>query len=507
MNNAEILTENAKGEKVRRLAEYYGKKYRSRMQSLDKSPLARAKSLNEWDIVALGRQLEAFEDHVLAEAANGSVANLGPLPKIGLDVITASFGISPLALVAGIQPIDEPIGLVWFKDVLAKNTRANMTAGQKVMTALAMPDGFPEGYSSDTYKTASLVDAVNGAQTYNDLPLGGTDEFTTPIDPERVVISAAAVFNAGADSAVFPDMIVNASTGQFSSAVKVNGTLYTIFGTVDFDGGLVDLQFSADPSGQTTVIAEFACLLEEASDLPRNLLQMQAKTVKAQFMALKGTYGFAQSYMMNKRWGMSAEDDMTRDLSTMLNQEIFNIVLAKILASIPASNSNVPWGRQPGSGTSYYEHIMTLPAAFSDANALLIENLGRGQMNVVIAGNKACAVIEQHPDFNRMFDDDTLGPHVFGEFKGKTVIRIPANSQLDTNKIVGLWKGKTPFESVVAHCPYMPLSMTEVQGTGKNPLQKQRAACYWGATESMIVNGAVTITINQNSFDFGSGAT
>ena len=368
-----------------------------------------------------------------------------------------------------------------------------------------MPDVFMEDYSTDTFIDNVLVDASNGAQTYSDLPLGGTDELTTPIDPERCVISASAVFNAGADSVVFPDMIVQPSNGHFSAAEKVNGNLYTVYGVVDFTTGLVDLQFSADPSGQTTVTAEFACLLEETDDLARNLLQMQAKTVKARFMALKGTYGFAQSYMMNKRWGMSAEDDMTRDLSALLNQEIFNIALAKIIASIPASNTNIPWGRQPGSGTSYFEHIMTLPAAFSDANALLIENLGRGAMNVVIAGNKASAVIEQHPDFEKMFDDDTIGPHVFGTFKGKTVVRVPSNSQLDTNKIVGLWKGKTPFEAPVAHCPYMPLTMTEVQGTGKNPLQRQRCAAYWGATETMIPNALVTITINQNSLDYGSG--
>lgn len=506
MSNSNILTEKAQGEKTRRLAEYYGKKYRKHIMSLDKSPLARAKSLNEFDIVALGRQLEAFDDHVIAESQNGSVAQLGPLPKIGLDVITASFGISPLALVCGIQPIDEPIGLVWFKDILAQNTRGNITALQKVMSPLAMPEAFPENYSSDTYISASLVDDATGDQTYSNLPLGGTDQLTTPIDPQRVVISADAVFNGGADAAVFPDMIVNADTGEFSSAVKVNDTLYTIFGTVTFSDGTVDLQFSADPSGQATVTAEFGMLLEETDDLPRNLLQMQAKTVKARFMALKGTFGFAQAYMMNKRWGMSAEDDMTRDLSALLNQEIFNIALAKIVASIPTVNTNVDWGRQPGSGTSYFEHIMTLPAAFSDANVKLMANLGRGSMNVCIAGAQAAAAIEQHPDFEKMFDDDTIGPHVFGSFKGKTIVRVPSSTQLDTNKIIGLWKGKTPFEAPVAHCPYMPLTMTPVTNPGKNPLQNQKAAAYWGATETMIPNGLVTITVKQDNFDYGSGA-
>ena len=506
MINVQGLTEQASGEKVRRLAEHYGKKYKKNILSLDKSPLARAKSLNEFDIVALGRQLEAFEDHVIAEAANGSVSQLGPLPRIGLDVITASFGISPLALVCGIQPIDEPIGLVWFKDVIAQNTRGNVTTGQKVLSPLAMPEAFPQDYASDTFLTSKLVDnAPDGAQTYSDLALGGTNQITTPIDPNRCIIRASAKFNSDADSVVFPDMVVDSSTAKFGAAMVVNGNLYSCFGTVDFTLGLVDLQFSANPSGLTNVTAEFACLLEEADDLARNLLQMQAKTVKARFMALKGTYGFAQSYMMNKRWGMSAEDDMTRDLSALLNQEIFNIALAKIIESIPANNTTVNWGRQPGSGTSYFEHIMTLPAAFSDANALLIENLGRGSMNVVIAGNKASAVIEQHPDFEKLFDDDSIGPHVFGTFKGKTVIRVPANSMLDTNTIIGLWKGKTPFEAPVAHCPYMPLTMTEVMGISKNPLQKQRAAAYWGATETMIPNGLVKIVVNQSSFDYGSG--
>jgi len=491
--------------KYQRLAESYMKKYKSQFQALEHSILARSKSLNEFDVVALGKQLETFEDHVALCEANGSVSNLGPLPKIGLDIITATFGVSPLAVVCGVQPIDEPVGLVWFKDVLAQNTRGNVTAGQKVISPLAMPEVFPENYASDTFINTNPISAADGAQSYSNTDLS-SDDLTAPIDPERCVVRASAVFNSGADEVTFPEMIVNPSNGRFSSAAVVNSNLYSVYGSINFTTGVItSLQFSANPSGQTDVYVDFAVLAEEGSDLQKNLLQLQAKTVKARFFALKSSYGFAQSFMMQKRWGLSAEDDMTRDLTSMLNNEIFNIVLAKIIASIPESNASITWGRQPGSGTSYYEHIMTLPSALSDANALMIENLGRGSMNVLIAGNKASAVIEQHPDFQKVFDDDTLGPHVFGNFMGKPVVRVPSSIQLATNKIIGLYKGKTPFEAPVAYCPYMPLTLTEIQGTGANPLQRQRAAAIWAAVEAMIVNGLVEINVDQTSFDYGSG--
>lgn len=488
---------------AQKLAEHYEKKYRTQIQALEKSPLAKAKGLTEYDISAFGKQLDAFRKMVKIEEDNGTVANLGPLPKIGLDVITASFGVSPLPVICGIQPIDDVIGLVWFKDVIAKSTRGNVTTDDTLISPLAMPDVFPQDFASDTKVSRTVISASNGAQTYNDVALGGTEDFQSPINPETITITGSAIFNSGADTATFPEMIVNPETGEFSSAVKVNGTMYTVFGTVDFDAGTFDLEFSADPSGQTTFTSTFQVLQEAMDDLQSQLLVMQAKTVRARFFALKGTYGFAQSYMMQTRWGMSAEGEMTRDLTAAVNNEVFNIVLAKVIANIP-SNAIVDWGRQPQSGVSYYEHIMTLPSALTDASALLTKNLGRGQVQAYIAGLKAAAILEQHPNFSVTFSDDTVGPHVFGTFNGKPVVRVPAAAQLDENRIIGLWKGSNPFEAAVVWAPYMPLTMTEVTGTGPNPLQRMRAAATWGAVDTMIPNALCAVDIDQTSFDYGS---
>lgn len=487
-------------------AESFMKRYPRQFKLLENSPSSKLKKggMSVYDICALGEQLDQFSLMVKIEEAQGNVSNLGPLPKIGLDVITAYFGVTPLPQVCGIQPIDEPIGLVWFKDVLAKTTRGNVTIDQVLASPLGMPEVWPENFSTDTLINSNFYHHTsNGAQTGTDVSLGGSDSLVKPIDPQRCVISGSAIFNGGADEATFRSMIVDPDDGHFSGVEKVNGTNYYIAGDVNFVDGTVTYAFSADPSGATDLYAEFGVLLESATDIPQQLLVMQAKPVKARFFALKSTYGFAQSYMMNKRWGMSAEGEMTRDLTAAVNNEVFNLVLSKLKALVP-DNAKLSWGRQPGSGVSYFEHIMTLPAALTDASALLTNNLGRGSIKVLIAGLKAAAVLENHPKFVKQFDDDSLGPHVYGTFDGKPVIRCPANAQLDQNKIIGVWKGSNPFEAPVVWAPYMPLTMTEVQGTGTNPLQRQRAAAIWGAIDTMIPNGLCQVTVDQTSFDYGA---
>lgn len=485
-----------------KLAESYMKTYKSQMNSLQKSPLARWKGLNQYDITALGKQLDAFRLHVAICEDDGSVASLGPLPKIGLDVITANFGVSPLPAIAGIQPIDEVQGLVWFKDVVAQNTRGNVTAGQIVSNPLQMPDVFPTNYASASAVKAHAYSASNGAQTGTGIALNGSQDLDDPVNPQTCFVFANAIFNAGADTAVFPTMQSDPVSGNFSSAVKVNGTVYTCFGTVNYTNATFAYQFSADPSGQTDFYISFEVLQEVSTDIPKNILVMQAKPVTARFMALKSTWGFAENYMMQKRWNMNAEAEITRDLTAMVNNEVFNLVLSQIIGNVP-SNANVPWGREPGSGVSYYEHIMTLPSALTDASVLMYNNLGRGSTTAYIAGPKACGIMEQHPKFTKMFDDDTLGAHVYGTFDGKPVVRCPS-AQLDANTIIGLWKGRNPFEAPVVWAPYMPLTMTETQGTGANPLQRQKACAVWGAVDTMIPNALCSVTIDQSSFNYGA---
>lgn len=487
------------------LAEHYKKRYKSHIAVLEASPLQKARphGITEYDVVALGRQLDAFRKHVKLRESVGSKGNLDVLPRIGLEVLTANFGISPLPLIAGVQPIADEVGLVWFEDFVAQNTRGNVTTGDSLITTLAGPDVYPENYTSDTLLTSQFINAANGAQTYNDVALGGVNDVIAPVDPQRCTIYGSAVFNAGADTATFDSMTVDPSTGKFSNAQVVNGTLYTVYGTVDFEAGTADVQFSADPSGQTSIYADFAILEEAADDIVSAILTYQSKTVKARFFALKSTFGLFQQFVANARWGMNLQDEMTKKLVQALNNEAMNLVLSKIIALVPNS-AKMTWKRQPGTGIDYLSHKLSLPDALTDCSKLLTQNAQRGHVNTWVAGLSAAAVLEALPGFVKTFDDMTFGPHVFGTYRGATVIRVPADAQMDEDIIVGLYKGSSPFEAAVVWAPFMPLTLTDPLINGNNPLSYQRAAAMSGAIDTMIPNFLAQLTIDQTGFDFNS---
>lgn len=487
------------------LAEKYDKRYRTQMQDLAKSPLAKARGLEEMDVYGLGRMLATWERDYrnIREAANGSVANLGALPKVALDLLTAAYGTAPIAAVASVQPIPDMVGLVYFMNAVAQHNRGNVNAGDKFFSVAEPPEVYPDGYASDTVETVNYINASNGAQTYTAVDVGGSDDFSVHFDPQRCEISGSAIFNAGADTVNFATMIVNPDNGHFADAQVVNSTLYSVNGTVDFEAGTVTQQFSADPSGQTTFTIRYAVLHEEQTSIASQILTLDHKIVRAQWFALRGTYGFMENYTMNKRFGKNAESIMTKNLMTGVNNEIMNKILKKILAGVPVGNL-VTWGRQPQTGVSYRDHKLSLEDALADANRMLLDSAGRGEVNVWIAGSKAATIISRLEGFKLLYTDNNFGPHIYGTFDGKTIVRVPDNAQLDAKTVIGVSRSPDGFEAPVVWAPYAPLTTTAFMPTGPNPFQQQQGAAACGAVETMLPNLSTKLVVDDTGFDYAS---
>jgi hypothetical protein len=187
-----------------------------------------------------------------------------------------------------------------------------------------------------------------------------------------------------------------------------------------------------------------------------------------------------------------------------LNVEICNVALQKLVNSIPAGSIRAPWIRNPGTAIDYLSHKLSLPDYLTDLSKDLTVAAQRGHVNVWIVGVSAAAVFEALPGFVKTFDDMTFGPHVFGTYRGATVIRVPDPIQFDQDTIIGVYKGETPFEASVVYCPFMPLTVTDVLIQGTNPLQYQKAAAQGAAIEVIIPNFGCKGKIDQTGFSYAS---
>jgi len=92
-------------EKILRKADYYKEKYGDYIEVLEASPMSKIVGFTEFDVYALGEQLETFENYKRFAEDNGIANELGTLPQIALDVIAASYATSIVPMVASVQPM------------------------------------------------------------------------------------------------------------------------------------------------------------------------------------------------------------------------------------------------------------------------------------------------------------------------------------------------------------------------------------------------------------------
>lgn len=456
-------------DKVERRAELYLKKYASQMKILEssKNPIARVRSVSPYDIYALGHQLNMFEEYVQMCNEEGTIGQLGQIPNIALDVITANYASSPLSVIASVQPIDEEAGTVYFKNVIAGTTRGNVTKGQSLSEATNMPDAHALGFAQDSV-THTGPKTVAATLTYT------FSLAQAPVKPGTTQIRIAGLNLPSLDD----------SQGNILGK--------GISGSVNYATGEVTIALAADPGADRQIFAVYATDFENASDIPNIKTTMSNKPINARVFTLKETVGLLQSYTLRKRFGIVAEDMVAQDLVGAINAETVNTVVTNLYLN---AVGNTNWSRSAPSAVAEVDHRQTLLFAITDAESVMLGNSGRGVINTLIAGTTGAAILSTLPGFTKISDGNSTGPHIFGTLNGMTIIRVPAASVLPANTILGVYNGPTPFESAAVYSPYMPLVVTTAMPNGHNPLLSQKAAAVWAGVDTLVPQFVTKITI------------
>lgn len=449
-----------------RLAEQYFSKYKKHMQAFEKSLVSKATTISEHHLVQLGKQLDAFGLYQSMCEANGSLNTLGELPKVALDVITATMSNSILPVIASTQTIEAQKQLIYFKNIRAEDTKGNLTAMQKIVDP-RLPLVTPAGYASN-FVSALTVATGDGTATHFAFSLG------VPVRSQFIK------FYLTATPAIFcQDM------GPMNGQPSNQGTLLGagVSGTINYDSGAVDLYFAVAPANLATVKADYQVNLESATDLPRITSFLDNTTIEAKSYALKSVMGMFQQFALKKQFGDSALDDMTMDLTREVNAEIGGDFIRQYaaLGSTPVTFSlTVP------AGVSEKLYRESYAFRMADAEAALIAAAGRGTIKVMIVGLQHAALVRGLDGFQLLSDGNSLGAHIFGTYKGVTYVRVPEQALLDTKAGIGLYTGASPLESAGVYAPFMPLVITQTQNLSPNPLNEQKAAATMAGTKVVV---------------------
>lgn len=468
--------------KIDKKVDFYEKKYGKHFRTYERSLVAKAKNggLQLYDYYQLGKQLEQVEEQIQSvKEEQGNVNLLGVIPNIAFDVITAVQGASVLPVIASTQPIDEERGTVYFKQIRSATTRGSQTAGNVVVdprTNIVTP----QGYSDNRFEDVNVATTVALQVLYT---------FTLPAYP--VKSESLSLFLSSNTAIAAKDIGVLPGGPSGVGNIYGNG----VSGSINYLTGVVTLVFAADPGAANNIVATWQQNYELSTDIPQIDTFFDSKGILAEVFALKQTMGMFQSYGMNKRFGMSAEDEAAKDLVQEINREIAGKGIRKLRTAANAFTTT-QWPQTAPAGVSYFEHKQTYVDYLAKAEAQMISQAGRGKITVLIVGKDHAAVLQTMPGFQLLSDGTTLGSHIFGTFHGITVIRVVEAGLLPSGLSgVGIWKGMSPFEAALVYSPYMPLTVTSVLPQAPNPLQSMRAAAVWAGLDTLVPQYAVNFDI------------
>lgn len=160
---------------------------------------------------------------------------------------------------------------------------------------------------------------------------------------------------------------------------------------------------------------------------------------------------------------------------------------------------NTDFDRTAPSGVSYFEHKQTFMDSLAIAESNMLDNAGRGTINVIVAGRRVCEIVGTLPNFIRLSDGANIGTHIFGTLNNMVVVRVPHDEIMDMDTAYCIYKGSSPFDAPVVWSPYMPLIVTPALPNGANPLLSQKAAATWAAADVLVPTLATKLTVIESS--------
>lgn len=409
--------------------EQYIKLFPEQFEKIADSPRAKIRGLKESDLLSLGSTLE--QQVMLPINEEVSFSQLGAMPTLALDFITAMFGKSVIPYIASEQVIDDVQGLVYFENIMATFTRGNINAGDILGKAAGVPTAYPQGYAGEMiYGEVGVDSATQTGQTAQTFNLK-----YTPIRRDYVKIMC--------------DTVVATDDGKGN--IIGNG----VAGTINYDTGEVKLNFITAPATGKEIVANYATNFE-LGELPSITTNLESKIVKANVYGLQTDTSVISQYIMAKRHNFDMQERAVQLLQEQILNELTTDLLGKIEAAFTEYQLDLTqFDCTLPTGVSQQAHFNAADYAFGVVSKKMAQRAGKGTLTVGLAGAGACAFLDQLAKFNRV-GEATAFPTVYGVYDNRTIIiRCPQLKEEDT--IYFLYKGTTPFDAAAVYAPFMPL--------------------------------------------------
>ena len=435
------------------------------------------KSFSRFDAYALGRMLENYETWLQMMPEDIVRDNLGRVIPIAMDIISAAYATSIMSVISSIQPIDDEVGIIFFKKMTAGSTRQGITAGDELLGEFGYRDWATRAsYASNYINKASfclLHDSGAGVPSATHANYTKTVAYV-PILKRTMTLEIL-------DESATDNPVVRRAVDDGEGHIVGTG----IAGEVDYLTGEVTFELLnvTDLVGGTTgtgdiVVISYETDIELLANIPKISWETAHTEVKARTYMLEGDWGVLTEYALQKRFGRAMDEEIASDLVSEINAEVTTSAIMEVVAQCPTS---VDWDATPPEGTSSFEHKLSFYDAIEAASTKIADTAGRGTVNYLMAAGSGLTTIATQPGFRKVATGSAIGPQVYGILNDTiTVIRVPGTTVVAPNKIYAGYRGANWFESAVVYAPYLPLFVTDT-ATVTSSLRRAKGVAHAGA--------------------------
>lgn len=467
-------------ERQERLAEKYTKKYPGYMKAMEtNSALSRSCSIQPHHYAQLGMMLDKTANYMKLKEEDGTLADLGTVPKVALDVVTVTFASSALNIMANVQQLPDQTGLIYYEQTKATTTRGNVTSGQILQNPLAAPDVYAQGYAG-----AQLPVTVGNTAS-------GTKSYTFAAAFAKVPVRPRSVYV----------QIVKGTETLFATDPNGDGKLFGngILGTVDYETGDLALNCGADPAAVLPITCRYSTDVEAEGNISTINVDLLTKQIDATVYALQAQIGLFKQYAMSKRLGINASDRLAQKLS----DEMANELTAQAISLIEANaTGTTEWNKARPQGVSWYMHKQEFKDYVNFAEGEIFKNAGRGGITCIVASQKAAILLKSMPGFKVASIPVGAGATLFGMYENVPVIRAPqiddGDSSANPNGVCfPLYKGEQPYDGALVYGSYMPIVSIKDVPVSTNITMQRQGVATWGGFAVTAPNLITKLTITN----------
>lgn len=365
-------------------------------------------------------------------------ANVGNFDRFAFPLIRAVFPNLVAQDLVSVQPMDGPVGLIFYFDLVYGSNKGRIRSGTPVFSSQTGHPGH-DFYSSPDIEEEP-IDTGDGSTANYAFSLD-----YSPVEAETLVITDGT------------QVVTDDGAGNLVGDVDPAGT-----NTINYTSGAVDVTFATNVGSGDSVVASYEYDNEANDNVPEIDFQLTSAPVVAKTFKLRTRYSLESAQNLRALHGLSAETELVVALAQELRFEIDRTIIKDVNSFAQADS--VSWPLTPSGNISWTEHKISFNDILIRASNNIFALTRRGNPNWIICGLEVSSVIESLPNFEPSAAMQTPNGVIFAGVLGGRwrIYKDPYNVDGTTsqrNFLVG-YKGSTFLEAGYVYAPYIPFYTT-----------------------------------------------